>query len=80
MTIPVDPALLAAGDHNGSTFYQHQRFLAAIRGEGQVEVGLSDGLAAVALGLTAERAARNGTVERLQQAGDPAVLRPGVPA
>ena len=24
--IPVDPALLAAGDHNGSTYYQHVRF------------------------------------------------------
>ena len=25
MDIPVDPTLLDAGDHNGSTFYQHQR-------------------------------------------------------
>jgi len=27
--VPVDEALLAAGDHNGSTFYQHLRFNAA---------------------------------------------------
>ena len=26
LDIPVDKALLAAGDHNGSTFYQHQKF------------------------------------------------------
>ena len=38
--IPVDPALLEAGDHNGSTFYQHVRFAAAVRGQGPVEVTL----------------------------------------
>ena len=26
LTVPVDPKLLEAGDHNGSTFYQHERF------------------------------------------------------
>jgi hypothetical protein len=46
--IPVDPALLEAGDHNGSTFYQHQRFNAVLRGEGRVEVTLQDGAKAVA--------------------------------
>mgnify|MGYP006955182137 CR=1 FL=1 len=39
----VDPKLLDAGDHNGSTFYQHQRFNAVVRGEGEVEVTLADG-------------------------------------
>ncbi|MFQ1702734.1 Gfo/Idh/MocA family protein [Loktanella agnita] len=58
--IPVDPALLAAGDHNGSTFYQHQRFHAVVRGMGGVEVTLSDGAKAVAMGLAAQESARTG--------------------
>jgi predicted dehydrogenase len=58
--IPVDPTLLAAGDHNGSTFYQHQRFNAVVRGEGQVEVTAIDGLKAVAMGLAAQESARTG--------------------
>lgn len=58
--IPVDPALLAAGDHNGSTFYQHQRFNAVVRGEGHVEVTADDGARAVAIGLAAQESARTG--------------------
>ena len=58
--IPVDPAILEAGDHNGSTFYQHQRFNAVIRGEGVVEVTADDGLRAVAMGLAAQESARTG--------------------
>ena len=57
---PVDPALLAAGDHNGSTFYQHQRFHAVLRGEGEVEVTLEDGAKAVAIGLAAQQSAATG--------------------
>ena len=55
--IPVDPELLAAGDHNGSTFYQHQKFCAAVRGEGPVEVTLEDGWKAVAMGIAAQASA-----------------------
>lgn len=59
--IPVDPTLLDAGDHNGSTFYQHQRFVALIRGESDApEVSLSDGWAAVAIGIAAQESARTG--------------------
>ena len=58
--IPVDPTLLEAGDHNGSTFYQHQRFNAVVRGEGKVEVTLSDGAKAIAMGLAAQESARTG--------------------
>ena len=58
--IPVDPTLLEAGDHNGSTFYQHQRFNAVVRGEGDVEVTLSDGAKAVRIGLAAQESARTG--------------------
>ena len=59
--IPVDPTLLEAGDHNGSTFYQHQRFVALVRGETDApEVSLSDGWAAVAMGIAAQESARTG--------------------
>jgi myo-inositol 2-dehydrogenase/D-chiro-inositol 1-dehydrogenase len=56
--VPVDPALLAAGDHNGSTFYQHRRFVDAVRGKGPVEVTLDDGWKAVAMGMAAQASAR----------------------
>ena len=57
--VPVDPALLEAGDHNGSTFYQHQRFLAALDG-GAVEVTVADGAWAVRMGLAAQESIATG--------------------
>ncbi len=63
--IPVDSALLDAGDHNGSTFYQHQRFLRAVRGEGPVEVTVDDGWWAVAMGLAAQKSAITGQMVEL---------------
>ncbi len=58
--VPVPAALLEAGDHNGATFYQHQRFLEVIRGQGQPEVTLDDGAKAVAIGLAAQLSAQEG--------------------
>ena len=59
--IPVDPTILDAGDHNGSTFYQHQHFVAVVRGEKvAVEVSLDDGRKAVEMGLAAQQSARTG--------------------
>jgi predicted dehydrogenase len=58
--VDVDPALLEAGDHNGATFYQHERFAAAVRGGGPVEVSLDDGAKAVAIGLAAQKSAASG--------------------
>ena len=58
--LPVDPALLTAGDHNGATFYQHQRFQQVVRGQAQPEVTLQDGAKAVAMGLAAQESARTG--------------------
>ena len=53
--VPVDQALLAAGHHHGSTFFQHRAFAACIQGGTPPEVSLEDGRAAVAMGVAAER-------------------------
>ena len=59
--IPVDPTLLDAGDHNGSTFYQHEGFLALVRGERDVaDVTFEDGMKAVAMGVAAQQSAATG--------------------
>ena len=65
LEVPVDPALLDAGDHNGATFYQHQRFLAVLQSGAPVEVSLADGAKAVAMGLAAQRSAETGEAVRL---------------
>ena len=53
-------ALQDAGSHQGSTFYEHEGFAAAVRGEGQVAVTVEDGLKAVVLGMAAQVSAREG--------------------
>ncbi|MES0879475.1 Gfo/Idh/MocA family protein [Roseibium sp. SCP14] len=59
--IPVDPAILDAGDHNGSTFYQHEGFVAVVRGVKEMpDVTLDDGRLAVEMGLAAQQSARTG--------------------
>ena len=56
--VPED--LLEAGDHNGSTFYQHQRFLKMIVDGGRPEVSIHDGIQAVKIGQAAQIAAAEG--------------------
>lgn len=56
--IAVDPKAMQAGSHYGATFYQHEAFARAVRGEGAVEVTALDGLRAVAIGQAAEISAR----------------------
>jgi len=58
--IPIDETILDAGDHNGSTYHQHLRFLEVVRGDGGVEVGLDDGIWAVRMGQAAQESARTG--------------------
>jgi predicted dehydrogenase len=60
LVVPVDPTLLAAGDHNGSTYYQHRRFADVVMGKQTVEVSLTDGWWAVAMGMAAQQSARTG--------------------
>jgi len=56
--IAVDEAILNAGDHHGSTFFQHRRFLDMLTGGGSPEVTVRDGRIAVAVGLAAEESVR----------------------
>ena len=58
--VPVDAAVLRAGDHHGSTYFQHLKFREAALGRGPVEVSLDDGLKAVAMGAAAERSVAEG--------------------
>jgi len=67
--IPVDPKLLAAGDHNGSTYYQHLNFNRAIQGLTTVEVSVEDGLKAVLIGLAAQESARTGRAMNISKNG-----------
>ncbi len=60
---------LAAGQHHGSTFFQHQAFAAAVRGEGPTIVTADDGLRAVAMGLAAETSAREHRVVAMSELG-----------
>ena len=66
--ILVDEAILQAGDHHGSSFYQHQKFLQMVReGSTSPEVSLTDGLWAVRIGEAAERSARCGQAVQIDQ-------------
>ena len=67
--VAVDPTALAAGTHEGATYYQLQAFLAAIAGTGPVAVTADDGLRAVATGLAAEISAREHRVVAMSELG-----------
>jgi len=57
---PIDETILAAGDHNGSTYHQHKKFLDVVRGKASVEVTLDDGIWAVRMGMAAQDSASSG--------------------
>jgi myo-inositol 2-dehydrogenase/D-chiro-inositol 1-dehydrogenase len=67
--VPVDEVAMNAGAHFGSTLYEHQHFLAAVRGEGPVMVTAEDGLRAVAIGTAAEISAREGRAVDMAELG-----------
>ena len=59
-TVAVAEHLRAAGDHHGSTYYQHLGFARIIRDGGSPEVTLEDGVIAVEMGAAAEQSIRTG--------------------
>lgn len=63
--VPIDHTLLMAGDHHGSTFFQHEKFLKVVTGTGLVEVTADDGGKAVKMGLAAQQAALENRVVTL---------------
>ena len=65
--IPVDPLLLEIGDHNGSTYYQHQKFQQVLLNNGNPEVTLHDGLMAVKMGMAAQKSALSGQAVAMAQ-------------
>jgi myo-inositol 2-dehydrogenase / D-chiro-inositol 1-dehydrogenase len=73
LDIPVDSTLLAVGDHNGSTYYQHLKFYELVQNfknnhtNFTTEVSLNDGLKAVVIGLAAELSAKTGGAIDLTQ-------------
>lgn len=58
--VAVDETILAAGDHYGSTYFQHKRFLEFAREGGRPDVSLEDGTKAVEIGAAAEESVRIG--------------------
>ncbi|MBC7760362.1 MAG: Gfo/Idh/MocA family oxidoreductase [Candidatus Saccharibacteria bacterium] len=66
--VAVDDALLAAGAHHGSTYFEHLGFRQAILGDGPVEVTVADGLQAVRMGIAAEQSIREGRVVEIESA------------
>ena len=67
--IAVDPTILEAGDHNGSTYYQHVGFYKAVTEGAEVEVTVEDGLRAVVIGMAAQESIRTGRTVYLIQDG-----------
>lgn len=68
--VHTDETALNAGSHHGSTFYEHQKFNAAVRGAGPVEVTARDGMMAVAIGAAAELSAREKRVVNMEEFAD----------
>ncbi len=66
--VEVDSAILQAGDHHGSSFYQHQKFAEMVRSGNTIpEIDLEDGLWAVRVGEAAGRSARTGQAIEMDQ-------------
>lgn len=59
--VDVPNEVLEAGDHHGSTYFQHQKFRdLVLSGKGEPEVTLRDGLWSVIVGEAGEKSARTG--------------------
>lgn len=68
--VHVPEHILAAGDHHGSTYFQHERFRdLVLAGKGKPEVTLEDGYWSVLVGEAAEESARSGAAIDLRGRG-----------
>lgn len=67
--VAIDPVIRDAGFHHGATYYQHRAFIDAIRAGGPPQVSVDDGALAVAMGIAAERSAREHRPVALRELG-----------
>lgn len=67
--VPVAKAPLAAGSHQGASYYQHLAFRKLAEGRGAAEVSLEDGLKAVVLGMAAQESAALGQPAEISSDG-----------
>ncbi|CUK27428.1 Putative oxidoreductase YteT precursor [Cognatishimia activa] len=58
--MPVEDYLNAAGDHHGSTYFQHMAFKKMLDEGGEPVVGLKDGWMAVQMGMAAQKCSDTG--------------------
>jgi myo-inositol 2-dehydrogenase / D-chiro-inositol 1-dehydrogenase len=65
--VSVDETALRAGSHHGATYYQHQAFQRAVREGDAPEVGLREGLMAVAVGQAAEQSVVEGRAVTIEE-------------
>jgi len=66
--VPVDPTILDAGDHNGSTYYQHQGFVDLVRANRDAaDVGLYDGMISVIMGMAAQTSMQEHRAVRIDE-------------
>lgn len=66
--VHTDETILSAGDHHGSTYFQHRKFFDLVVNGGRPEVTLEDGLSAVIVGAAAEESIRTGQAIDLRTA------------
>ena len=65
--VEVDKKILSAGQHHGSTYYQHLEFIKAINYNLKPQVSINDGLHAVAIGEAAEKSIKENRVVKMSE-------------
>ena len=63
----IDQQLILAGDHAGSTYFQHLAFLQMLKDNTQPQVSLSDGMKAVKIGQAAQISATEHRIVQLDE-------------
>jgi predicted dehydrogenase len=65
--VEVDKKILSAGQHHGSTYYQHLEFIKSINNNLKPQVSINDGLHAVAIGEAAEKSIKENRVVKMSE-------------